>query len=162
MLNEKVIINTIDLKLNYEDELEYYDMYEINMEQANMFLQDFISSYETRYHTKISAICFLGSRSSLYGRIGGNGAIVGTATEDITLEDAIGECDEFEIKVNKDNQLSLIKCDHDGSNHMELILLTEKEVKDYYYNEYDYYNLVDYAYQINKSATKLFGESLQV
>lgn len=162
MLKEKVIIDTIDLKLNYEEELEYYDMYEINMEQANMFLQDFICAYETRYRTNILAICFLGSRSSLYGYIGGNGAIVGTASEVITFEDVIGECDNFKIEMTKDNQLCLVKYDHDGTNHMELILLTEKEVNHYYYNEYDYYNLVDYAYQINKSATKLFGEILQV
>lgn len=42
---------------------------------------------------------------------------------------------------------------------MDLVLLTENEVKMYYENEYDYFNLAEFAF-INKKHTKLFGSVL--
>lgn len=44
---------------------------------------------------------------------------------------------------------------------MNLVLLTNKEVAYYYQNEYDYFGLVEYAYELRKQPTTLFGTIIE-
>lgn len=158
-MEQNKLVDTIELAMQYEDELIYEDMLDIQVQNSNSILSTFIYEYENRYNTKIKAIAAVGERYSHYGSIGGNGDIVGVASEEIDFLELVRNCDDFEILITDDKYLSVRKHDHDGTNTMDLVLLTESEVKMYYENEYDYFNLAEFAY-INKKHTKLFGSVL--
>lgn len=104
----------------------YYDVLTDCIDNKVETIQDFIERYEKRYNTSISHVAFIGSRSSHYGSIGGAGVKVGRmiATEDLQ-EVFYGE--EFSISITDNNTLQLSTHDHDGSNHMEMILITANE-----------------------------------
>ena len=97
---------------------------EINLIQDN--LNQFIKRYEKRYNTKIDTLLFTGTRSSGYGYIGGNGAELGGTAEDIT--DLLQQLtpDDFSINI-EDNTLQIATHDHDGTNYLNMILITENE-----------------------------------
>lgn len=154
------LIDTMELEMLYEDELEYSDILEIKLENANSILNTFIGEYEQRYTTKIKGIASIGKRTSFYGTIGGNNQIVGTSSETIDFNNLIAGCDHFEIQVNDDKTITVIKHDHDGSNYMDLVLITNSELKSYYQNEYDYFNLAEFVFERKKQPTKLFGSVL--
>lgn len=158
-MNENKLVDTTELAIQYEDELIYEDMLDIQVQNSNSILSTFIHEYETRYKTKIKAIAAVGERYSHYGSIGGNGESVGVASEEIDFLELVSNCDEFEILITDDKYIRVVKHDHDGINAMDLVLLTESEVNMYYENEYDYFNLAEFAY-INKKHTKLFGSVL--
>lgn len=90
-------------------------------------LQAFIARYEGRYRTEVYNIVFIGSRSSRYGAIGGAGATVGKAAGSVNLRDMEIQYDRFAFYITADNKLQLVTADHDGTNFMELILVTERE-----------------------------------
>lgn len=98
------------------DEVDYIQ-YELNQ---------FIKRYEKRYNTKIDTLLFTGTRSSHYGYIGGSGAELGGTAEDIG--DLLGQLspDEFDINIT-DNHLQIATYDHDGTNYLNMILITENE-----------------------------------
>ena len=104
----------------------YADVLEVELEFVTHYLQEFIRRYEVRYNTNIEHVAFIGSRSSHYGGIGGAGVKVGRmiAVEDLQ-EVFYGE--QFSIGITDENTLQLSTHDHDGSNHMEMILVTSKE-----------------------------------
>lgn len=147
----------IDIEENNEiDDFLYCDILEDQIENINNELFNFIDEYEERYHTKIAAIAFVGDRFSLYGSIGGNGTPVGTDSENLRLTDCLNGCDDYKLIITEDNTLMLEKLDHDGSNSMELRLITENELNTYYRYEYDYFNISEFIYQLDKAPTKLF------
>ena len=113
------IFNTQDIEENeyIESELDY----------LSSELQAFISRYEKRYKTDISNIVFIGSRSSRYGAIGGSGRTVGKEASSIDLRDMNFNYDRFAFHITADNKLQLVTADHDGSNFMELVLVTSRE-----------------------------------
>src|SRR5699024_7434140 len=89
--------------------------------------QAFISRYEKRYRTDIYNIVFIGSRSSRYGAIGGNGRTVGKEASSIDIRDMNYDYDRIAFYITADNKLLLKTADHDGNNYMELVLVTERE-----------------------------------
>lgn len=105
---------------------------EIDLIQDN--LNEFIKRYEKRYNTKIDTLLFTGTRSSYYGSIGGAGAELGGTAED--LMDLLEQLtlDEFTINI-EDNKLQIATHDHDGTNYLNMILITENEA-DKAYNSY--------------------------
>ena len=113
------IFNTQDIEENeyIESELDY----------LSSELQAFISRYEKRYKTDISNIVFIGSRTSRYGAIGGSGRTVGKEASSIDLRDMNFNYDRFAFHITADNKLQLVTADHDGSNFMELVLVTSRE-----------------------------------
>ena len=104
----------------------YADVLRDELEFVTDCLQEFIRRYEVRYNTNIEHVAFIGTRSSHYGGIGGAGVKVGRmiAAEDLK-EVFYGE--QFSIGITDENTLQLSSHDHDGSNHMEMILVTSKE-----------------------------------
>lgn len=106
------------------------DVYAVELEDSLSYIeetiQEFISRYQKRYRTNIEHVAFIGTRSSHYGGIGGAGVKVGRmiAAEDLK-EVFYGE--QFSIGITDENTLQLSSHDHDGSNHMEMILVTSKE-----------------------------------
>ena len=152
----KTIIDTMDyynglvdsmveqLKEDHEDltenELENMaynstsDMLDDEIGYIQYELNQFIKRYEKRYNTKIDTLLFTGTRSSGYGSIGGNGAELGGTAEDIT--DLLQQLtpDDFSINI-EDNKLQIATHDHDGTNYLNMILITENEA-DKAYNSY--------------------------
>src|SRR5699024_1207166 len=117
--------STIDIYGDYlNDELDYIQ-YE---------LDQFIKRYEKRYNTKIDTLLFTGTRSSGYGYIGGAGAELGGTAKDIT--DLLQQLtlDDFSINI-EDNKLQIATYDHDGTNYLNMVLITENE-SDKAYNSY--------------------------
>ena len=104
----------------------FYDYLTDELERIDGYIKEFIKRYEKRYNTSIEHVAFIGTRSSHYGGIGGAGVKVGRmiAAEDLK-EVFYGE--EFSIGITDENTLQLSSHDHDGSNHMEMILITAKE-----------------------------------
>lgn len=104
----------------------YADVLEDSLSYIEETIQEFISRYQKRYRTNIEHVAFIGTRSSHYGGIGGAGVKVGRmiAAEDLK-EVFYGE--QFSIGITDENTLQLSSHDHDGSNHMEMILVTSKE-----------------------------------
>lgn len=90
-------------------------------------LKAYISRYEGRYKTEVSNIVFIGSRRSRYGAIGGNGHTVGREAGSVDLNDMDFNYDRMAFFITADNKLLLKTADHDGSNTMELILVTSRE-----------------------------------
>ena len=154
----KTIIDTIDyynnlvnsmveqLKEDHEDltenELENMaynstsDMLDDEIGYIQYELNQFIKRYEKRYNTKIDTLLFTGTRSSHYGYIGGNGAELGGTAED--LMDLLEQLtlDEFSINI-EDNTLQIATHDHDGTNYLNMILITENESDKAYNSDTD-------------------------
>ena len=154
----KTIIDTIDyynglvdsmveqLKEDHEDltenELENMaynstsDMLDDEIGYIQYELNQFIKRYEKRYNTKIDTLLFTGTRSSGYGSIGGNGAELGGTAKDIMdlLEQLTP--DDFSINI-EDNKLQIATYDHDGTNYLNMILITENESDKAYNSDTD-------------------------
>ena len=154
----KTIIDTIDyynnlvnsmveqLKEDHEDltenELENMaynstsDMLDDEIGYIQYELNQFIKRYEKRYNTKIDTLLFTGTRSSGYGYIGGNGAELGGTAEDIT--DLLQQLtpDDFSINI-EDNTLQIATHDHDGTNYLNMVLITENESDKAYNSDTD-------------------------
>lgn len=115
---ENMAYNSIsDVYSDYLNDGVDYIQYELNQ---------FIKRYEKRYNTKIDTLLFTGTRSSRYGSIGGAGAELGGTAEDIMdlLEQLT--LDEFTINI-EDNTLQVATHDHDGTNYLNMVLITENE-----------------------------------
>lgn len=154
----KTIIDTMDyynnlvnsmveqLKEDHEDltenELENMaynstsDMLDDEIGYIQYELNQFIKRYEKRYNTKIDTLLFTGTRSSHYGSIGGAGAELGGTAEDIMdlLEQLT--LDDFSINI-EDNKLQIATHDHDGTNYLNMILITENESDKAYNSDTD-------------------------
>ena len=120
---------------------------EINLIQDN--LNQFIKRYEKRYNTKIDTLLFTGTRSSRYGSIGGAGAELGGTAKD--LMDLLEQLtpDDFSINI-EDNKLQIATHDHDGTNYLNMILITENESDKAYNSDTDIRDMFRY-----KKHTKL-------
>ena len=116
---DNVIFDTQDI-----EEHEYIDS---ELDYLSSELQAFISRYEKRYRTEISNIVFIGSRRSRYGAIGGGGRTVGKEASSNDLRDIDFNYDRIAFYITADNKLQLVTADHDGTNHMELVLVTSRE-----------------------------------
>ncbi len=104
----------------------FYDYLTDELERIDGYLKEFIKRYEKRYNTSIEHVAFIGTRSSHYGSIGGNGAKVGRLVHVEDLKEVFyGE--QFSIGITDNNTLQLSTHDHDGGNHMEMILVTANE-----------------------------------
>lgn len=170
-----------DIEAGYTEYMELEDIQDEAVDSANdLFfeelsyelefiseeIKDFISRYENRYKTNIEHVAFIGSRSSHYGSIGGAGVTVGrmTTTEDLK-EVFYGE--QFSIGITEDNTLLLSTHDHDGSNHMEMVLVTAKESEavdskhEGYQTHEDYLIYLDekgkQSTRLDKAFTDVFG-----
>lgn len=167
----KTIIDTIDyynnlvnsmveqLKEDHEDltenELENMaysstsDMLDDEIGYIQYELNQFIKRYEKRYNTKIDTLLFTGTRSSHYGSIGGAGAELGGTAEDIMdlLEQLTP--DDFSINI-EDNKLQIATYDHDGTNFLNMVLITENESDKAYNSDTDIRDMFRY-----KKYTKL-------
>ena len=154
----KTIIDTMDyynnlvnsmveqLKEDHEDltenELENMaynstsDMLDDEIGYIQYELNQFIKRYEKRYNTKIDTLLFTGTRSSHYGSIGGAGAELGGTAEDI--KDLLEQLtlDDFSINI-EDNKLQIATHDHDGTNYLNMILITENESDKAYNSDTD-------------------------
>ena len=109
-----------------DDEIGYIQ-YELNQ---------FIKRYEKRYNTKIDTLLFTGTRSSRYGSIGGAGAELGGTAKD--LMDLLEQLTPAEFTVNiEDNTLQIATHDHDGTNYLNMILITENESDKAYNSDTD-------------------------
>ena len=109
-----------------DDEIGYIQ-YELNQ---------FIKRYEKRYNTKIDTLLFTGTRSSHYGSIGGAGAELGGTAKD--LMDLLEQLTPAEFTVNiEDNTLQIATHDHDGTNYLNMILITENESDKAYNSDTD-------------------------
>lgn len=154
------LVNTIELQialdqLDLDDEFLYTDTLNNELEELNNNLSQFVEDYEDRYKTKIVAYAFVGERFSHYGMIGRNGEICGTSAENMQLEEALSGCDDFAFNITKDKYLELVKMDHDGSNSMDLRLVTKNEFETYQYYSDDYLNLAEFIFKLGKKPTKV-------
>lgn len=177
----KTIIDTIDyynnlvnsmvehLKEDHEDltenELEdmaynstsdvYSDYLNDDVEYIQYELNQFIKRYEKRYNTKIDTLLFTGTRSSHYGSIGGAGAELGGTAED--LMDLLEQLtpDDFSINI-EDNTLQVATHDHDGTNFLNMVLITENESDKAYNSNSDIRDMFRY-----KKHTKLDKQFIQ-
>lgn len=158
----KTIIDTIDyynnlvnsmmehLKEDHEDltenELEDMaynsanDVYSNDLNDGVDYIQyelnQFIKRYEKRYNTKIDTLLFTGTRSSHYSYIGGNGAELGGTAEDIT--DLLQQLTPNDFSINiEDNKLQVATYDHDGTNYLNMVLITENESDKAYNSDTD-------------------------
>ena len=129
---------------------------EIDLIQDN--LNEFIKRYEKRYNTKIDTLLFTGTRSSHYGSIGGAGAELGGTAED--LMDLLEQLtlDEFTINI-EDNKLQIATHDHDGTNYLNMILITENEADKAYNSDTDIRDMFRYKKytKLDKQFKKTFG-----
>lgn len=108
-------------------DIEEHEFIDGELDYLSSELQAFISRYEKRYKTDISNIVFIGSRCIRYGAIGGSGRTVGKEASSIDLRDVGFDYDRFAFRITADNKLQLVTADHDGSNYMQLVLVTERE-----------------------------------
>ena len=176
----KTIIDTMDyynnlvnsmveqLKEDHEDltenELENMaynstsDMLDDEIGYIQYELNQFINRYEKRYNTKIDTLLFTGTRSSGYGSIGGNGAELGGTAEDIT--DLLQQLtpDDFSINI-EDNKLQIATHDHDGTNYLNMILITENESDKAYNSNSDIRDMFRYKKhtKLDKQFKQTFG-----
>lgn len=149
------LLNSIDLAIDLDEEEFYTECLENQLEHLNYNLYQFVKEYEKRYKTKIAAYAFVGERFSPYGMIGGNNQICGTSSENMQLEEVLYGCDDFAFNITEDKHLELIKMDHDGSNSMDLRLITQNEYETYKTYLDDYLNLAEFVYKLGKNPTKL-------
>lgn len=117
----------MDYEIFDTQDIEENEYIESELDYLSSELQAFISRYEKRYKTDISNIVFIGSRTSRYGAIGGSGRTVGKEASSIDLRDMNFNYDRFAFYITADNKLQLVTADHDGSNFMELVLVTSRE-----------------------------------
>ena len=176
----KTIIDTIDyynnlvnsmveqLKEDHEDltenELENMaynstsDMLDDEIGYIQYELNQFIKRYEKRYNTKIDTLLFTGTRSSGYGYIGGAGAELGGTAEDIT--DLLQQLtpDDFSINI-EDNTLQIATHDHDGTNYLNMVLITENESDKAYNSNTDIRDMFRYKKhtKLDKQFKQAFG-----
>lgn len=180
----KTIINTMDyynnlvnsmmehLKEDHEDltenELEdmayssandvYSDYLNDYIDHIQYELNQFIKRYEKRYNTKIDTLLFTGTRSSHYGSIGGAGAELGGTAEDIT--DLLQQLTPNEFTINiEDDKLQIATHDHDGTNYLNMILITENESDKAYNSNTDIRDMFRYKKytKLDKQFKKTFG-----
>ena len=163
---------TEDLKEDHEDltenELEYMaynstsDVYSDYLNNEIDYIQyelnQFIKRYEKRYNTKIDTLLFTGTRSSHYGYIGGAGAELGGTAKDIT--DLLQQLtpDDFSINI-EDNKLQIATYDHDGTNYLNMVLITENESDKAYNSDSDIRDMFRYKKhtKLDKQFKKVFG-----
>lgn len=176
----KTIIDTIDyynnlvnsmveqLKEDHEDltenELENMaynstsDMLDDEIGYIQYELNQFIKRYEKRYNTKIDTLLFTGTRSSHYGSIGGAGAELGGTAKD--LMDLLEQLtlDEFTINI-EDNTLQIATHDHDGTNYLNMVLITENESDKAYNSNTDIRDMFRYKKhtKLDKQFKQAFG-----
>lgn len=110
----------------WEDERIAYDN---EKEYLASEIKAFIERYENRYRTSISNIVFIGNRSSGYGLIGGNGHTVGKEVGSTDLYNMVLDYDRIAFYITEEEKLMLVTVDHDGTNYMEMVLVTENEQK---------------------------------
>lgn len=137
-----------DMAYNSANDL-YSDYLNDDIDYIQYELNQFIERYEKRYNTKIDTLLFTGTRSSHYGYIGGNGAELGGTTEDIM--DLLQQLtpDDFSINI-EDNNLQIATYDHDGTNYLNMVLITENESDKAYNSDTDIRDMFRY-----KKHTKL-------
>ena len=176
----KTIIDTMDyynnlvnsmveqLKEDHEDltenELENMaynstsDMLDDEIGYIQYELNQFIKRYEKRYNTKIDTLLFTGTRSSHYGSIGGAGAELGGTAKDIMdlLEQLT--LDDFSINI-EDNKLQIATHDHDGTNYLNMVLITENEEDKAYNSNSDIRDMFRYKKhtKLDKQFKQAFG-----
>ena len=148
-----------DLDMAYSSANDVYNDYlndEIDYIQYE--LNQFIKRYEKRYNTKIDTLLFTGTRSSHYGYIGGAGAELGGTAEDIT--DLLQQLtlDEFTINI-EDNTLQIATHDHDGTNYLNMVLITENESDKAYNSNSDIRDMFRYKKhtKLDKQFKQAFG-----
>lgn len=159
---------TEDLKEDHEDltenELENMaynstsDMLDDEIGYIQYELNQFIKRYEKRYNTKIDTLLFTGTRSSHYGSIGGNGAELGGTAKD--LMDLLEQLTPAEFTVNiEDNTLQIATHDHDGTNYLNMVLITENESDKAYNSDTDIRDMFRYKKhtKLDKQFKKAFG-----
>ena len=135
----------------------YHDILEDELDYFGGLIQEFISRYESRYKTNIEHVAFIGTRSSHYGGIGGAGVKVGRV-EPVEDLQRIFYGEAFSIEITDKNTLQLNTHDHDGTNHMEMILVTtnESEAVDSKYEGYQTHeDYLIYLDEKGKKPTKL-------
>lgn len=141
--------NASDVYSDYLNDGIDYIQYELNQ---------FIKRYEKRYNTKIDTLLFTGTRSSHYGSIGGAGAELGGTAED--LMDLLEQLTPNEFTVNiEDNTLQIATHDHDGTNYLNMILITENESDKAYNSNTDIRDMFRYKKytKLDKQFKKTFG-----
>src|SRR5699024_10320522 len=116
---DHVIFDTQDI-----DENEYI---ESELDYLSSELEAFISRYEKRYRTEVYNIVFIGSRSSRYGAISCNSRTVGQEASCSDIGCMNYDYDRIAFYITADNKLLLKTADHDGTNYMKLVLVTERE-----------------------------------
>ena len=107
--------------------IEEHEYIESEFDYLSAELKAFISRYEKRYRTEIYNIVFIGSRASRYGALGGGGRTVGKEAGSVNLSDMEFQYDRIAFYITADNKLLLKTADHDGTNYMKLVLVTERE-----------------------------------
>lgn len=117
-------VEEVSDELLWEDERFAYDS---EKEYLASEIKAFIERYENRYRTSIANIVFIGHRSSGYGSIGGNGHVVGKEVGSTNLYNMVLDYDRIAFYITEDDKLMLITVDHDGTNYMEMVLVTENE-----------------------------------
>ena len=148
-----------DLDMAYSSANDVYNDYlndEIDYIQYE--LNQFIKRYEKRYNTKIDTLLFTGTRSSHYGYIGGAGAELGGTAKD--LMDLLEQLtpDDFSINI-EDNKLQIATHDHDGTNYLNMILITENESDKAYNSDLDIRDMFRYKKhtKLDKQFKQAFG-----
>ena len=136
----------------------YNDYFNDDIDYIQYELNEFIKRYEKRYNTKIDTLLFTGTRSSHYGYIGGAGAELGGTAEDIT--DLLQQLtlDEFTINI-EDNTLQIATHDHDGTNYLNMVLITENESDKAYNSDTDIRDMFRYKKhtKLDKQFKQAFG-----
>ncbi|WP_281512330.1 hypothetical protein [Mammaliicoccus vitulinus] len=160
MLNTIKLLDSMDL-INDEDEYLQQELMDDSLWMLNDALSKFVKDYEKRYKTSIAAFAFVGERASHYGAIGGNGRICGVPCENKDIGEALEGCDGFEFNITEDKTFELRKIDHDGSNFMELRLVTQNEYNTYQIYLEDYFNLAEFIFNLGKKPTKMSNDFIQ-
>lgn len=137
----------------------YSDYLQDEIDYISDVIYRFVARYEKRYNTTITDVAFIGGRSSHYGSIGGAGASVGRV-KDIEDIESIFMADEFSISITDNKNLQFNAYDHDGTNSMQMVLMTENERNKVEYMEYDYSDSDFLVYLQSKKATRLDNEFL--
>lgn len=136
----------------------YQEYLNDNIDYIQYELNQFIKRYEKRYNTKIDTLLFTGTRSSGYGYIGGAGAELGGTAEDIT--DLLQQLtpDDFSINI-EDNKLQIATYDHDGTNYLNMVLITENESDKAYNSGSDIRDMFRYKKhtKLDKQFKQAFG-----
>ena len=130
------------------------DLITDNLEYLAYEFKSFIERYEERYKTRIVDVVFKGQRSSRYGAIGGGGADVGYRLNGTDLSSmSYGNTDHIEYNITDDSKLQIITHDHDGSNFMESILITQRDEERFDASCYD--DIREYLDDHPKKSTRL-------